>query len=285
MKLQVLEDLWKKAPFLQLDEELVTTLLTTSLREEVTKAGFEKVIVGLSGGIDSALSLYLAVRAFGAKNVIAICMPYRTSSENSLKDAQAAIEDTGVPSMTIDITPQIDAYFSQFPEASPLRRGNKMARERMTILYDLSAEYHALVLGTSNRTEILLGYSTQYGDSASAINPLGDLYKTQVRQLAAYLGVPKPIILKPPSADLWKDQTDEKELGFRYFDVDRFLYYWVDQKYTQKQLLELGFSDEFIERIIRRVRRNQFKRTTPLILKVSRRTVGIDFRYLRDWGC
>lgn len=285
MRLQRIEDLWNKAPFLQLDEKVVTKLLTTSLREEVTKAGFQKVILGLSGGIDSALSLYLAVQALGPKNVIAICMPYRTSSADSLDDAKAAIEDTGVPSTTIDITPQIDAYFSQFPDASPLRRGNKMARERMTILYDLSVEHHALVLGTSNRTEILLGYSTQYGDSASAINPLGDLYKTQVRQLAMYLGVPKQIILKPPSADLWKDQTDERDLGFRYLDVDRFLYYLVDQRYTKKQLLELGFSNDFMNQVIQRVRHNQFKRTMPLILKISQRTIGIDFRYLRDWGC
>lgn len=274
-----------EAPYLRLDEELVTNMLTTALREEVEKAGFQRVILGLSGGIDSALSLYIAVKALGPDRVIAVRMPYRTSSPNSLADAQAAIDDTGVQSFTMDITPQIDAYFAQMPEASPLRRGNKMARERMTILYDLSAYYEALVLGTSNRTELLLGYGTQYGDAASAINPLGDLFKTQVRQLSAYLGVPEQIISKPPSADLWENQTDEGELGFRYFDVDRILYYLIDKQYSRKKMQNLSFSDDLIDQVIQRMRRNQFKRTMPIILKVSQRTIGIDFRYLRDWGC
>ncbi|MGA9174245.1 MAG: NAD+ synthase, partial [Thermoactinomyces sp.] len=212
--MQMIEEMLEQAPYLRLDEELVATLLTTALREEVKKAGFDKVVIGLSGGIDSALSLYLAVKAFGPENVVAVRMPYKTSSPGSLEDAQAAIDATGVEAVTIDITPQIDAYFEQFPEATPLRRGNKMARERMTILYDLSSVYNALVVGTSNRTELLLGYGTQYGDTASAVNPIGDLYKTQVRQLSAHLGVPEQIITKAPSADLWEAQTDEGELGF-----------------------------------------------------------------------
>jgi NAD+ synthase len=280
----MLEEMWEKAPYLRLDEKLATSILTSALREEVDKAGFSKVILGLSGGIDSALSLFLCVQAFGRENVIAVRMPYKTSSPLSLEDAQAAIDATGVEALTIDITPQIDAYFEQFPDASPLRRGNKMARERMTILYDLSAHYEALVIGTSNRTEILLGYGTQYGDTASAINPIGDLYKTQVRQLAAYLGVPDSIILKPPSADLWENQTDEGELGFSYLDVDRLLHFMVDHRYTLDQLKALGFTDEFIESVSRRIIRNQYKRRMPIILKLGNRTVGIDFRYLRDWG-
>lgn len=154
----------------------------------------------------------------------------------------------------------------------------------MSILYDLSAQYEALVIGTSNRTELLLGYGTQYGDSASAVNPLGDLYKTQVRQLAAYLGVPEPIIVKPPSADLWEDQTDEDELGFNYLDVDRLLYYMIDRQYTLEQLQALQFDDAFIRQVSQRIIRNQYKRTMPVIIKLSERTVGIDFRYLRDWG-
>jgi NAD+ synthase len=282
--MQMIDEMLEKAPFLRLDEEVATRLLTTALREEVNKAGFDKVIVGLSGGIDSALSLYLCVKAFGAENVIAVRMPYKTSSPASLEDAQLAIDDTGVESLTIDITPQIDAYFERVPDATPLRRGNKMARERMSILYDLSAQYEALVIGTSNRTELLLGYGTQYGDSASAVNPLGDLYKTQVRQLAAYLGVPEPIIIKPPSADLWEDQTDEDELGFNYLDVDRLLYYMIDRQYTLEQLLALQFDDAFIRQVSKRIIRNQYKRTMPVIIKLSERTVGIDFRYLRDWG-
>jgi NAD+ synthase len=224
------------------------------------------------------------VKAFGPENVVAVRMPYKTSSPGSLEDAQAAIDATGVEAVTIDITPQIDAYFEQFPEATPLRRGNKMARERMTILYDLSSFYNALVVGTSNRTELLLGYGTQYGDTASAVNPIGDLYKTQVRQLSAHLGVPEQIITKAPSADLWEAQTDEGELGFSYFDVDRLLYFMIDQRYTLDQLRALGFEDDFIERVSKRIIRNQYKRTMPVVLKVGTRTVGMDFRYLRDWG-
>lgn len=278
-----LEEQLAQAPYLRLDERLVTNILTRALKEEVEKAGFQRVILGLSGGLDSALSLYLAVKALGKDRVIAVRMPYRTSSPSSLEDAQAAIEATGVESITIDITPQIDAYFDRIPEASRLRRGNKMARERMSVLYDLSAYYEALVIGTSNRTELLLGYGTQFGDTASAVNPLGDLWKTQVRQLATYLGVPEQILSKPPSADLWQDQTDEQELGFRYFDVDRILHFWIDRHYTREQLQKLSFPAELIDRVMERVIRNQFKRTMPVILKVSQRTVGVDFRYSRDW--
>ncbi|MFD1422299.1 NAD+ synthase [Laceyella tengchongensis] len=282
--MKMVADMLERAPFLRLNEELTTELLTTALREEVTKAGFSKVVLGLSGGIDSALSLYLSVRAFGPENVIAVRMPYKTSSPSSLEDAEAAIAATGVEALTIDITPQIDAYFDMMPDATPLRRGNKMARERMTILYDLSAHYNALVIGTSNRTELLLGYGTQFGDAASAVNPIGDLYKTQVRQLAVYLGVPEQIIAKPPSADLWEEQTDEGELGFTYLDVDCLLHYMVDQRYTLDQLRAQGFEDEFIAKVSKRIIQNQYKRTMPVILKVGNRTVGVDFRYLRDWG-
>ncbi|MFC7440863.1 NAD+ synthase [Laceyella putida] len=282
--MKMVTDMLEQAPFLRLNEELTTDLLTTALREEVMKAGFDKVILGLSGGIDSALSLYLSVRAFGPENVVAVRMPYKTSSPSSLEDAETVIAATGVEALTIDITPQIDAYFELMPEATPLRRGNKMARERMTILYDLSAHYNALVIGTSNRTELLLGYGTQYGDAASAINPIGDLYKTQVRQLSAHLGVPESIIAKPPSADLWEDQTDEGELGFSYLEVDCLLHYMVDQRYTLDQLRALGFEDEFISKVSKRIILNQYKRRMPVILKVGNRTVGIDFRYLRDWG-
>ncbi|MCH5584117.1 NAD+ synthase [Shimazuella sp. AN120528] len=279
-----LEEQLLAAPYLALDAPLAVEILTAALKEEVEKAGFRKVVLGLSGGIDSALSLYLAVRAFGKDNVIAVCMPYRTSSASSLTDAEEAISDTGVQSLKVDISPQIDAYFEFMPDATSLRKGNKMARERMTILYDLSAHFGALVIGTSNRTELLLGYGTQFGDSASAVNPLGDLYKTQVRQLSKFIGVPRSILEKAPSADLWEDQTDEKELGFSYFDVDRLLYHLLDRRLTKEQLLEQGFSNPLIEQVTQRITRNQYKRRMPLILKISNRTVGVDFRYLRDWG-
>lgn len=278
------EEQLQQAPYLALNEELSTQILTKSLREEVQKSGFQNVVLGLSGGIDSALSLYLAVQAFGPENVLAVRMPYKLSSAASLADAEEAIEDTGVRSLTVDITKQIDAYFETDPEATPLRRGNKMARERMTILYDLSAKNNALVIGTSNRTELFLGYGTQYGDSASAVNPIGDLYKTQVRQLSAYLGVPSSIIDKPPSADLWEDQTDEGELGFSYFDVDRLLYHMIDLQMREDQLVQEGFPREFVQGVHKRIVRNQYKRTMPVILKISNRTVGVDFRYPRDWG-
>jgi NAD+ synthase len=273
-----------KAPYLRVDEEVIVRLLTTALKEEVEKAGFEHVVIGLSGGLDSALALYLCVAAFGKDRVLAVRMPYKTSSASSLEDAQAAIDDTGVESLTVEITPQVDAYFERFPDASPLRRGNKMARERMSILYDLSAERRALVIGTSNKSELLLGYGTQFGDLGSAVNPLGDLYKTQVRQLATYMKVPESIIAKPPSADLWEDQTDEKELGFTYFDVDRLLYFLVDQRYDRDKCIAQGFDPEFVDGVARRIQINQYKRRTPVILKTSSRTIGIDFRYLRDWG-
>ena len=279
-----MEEFLAQAPYLRLNEELTVELLTRALREEVGKAGFQRVILGVSGGIDSALSLYLCARAFGPEAVTAVCMPYRESSPSSLEDAQKAIDAVGVESIRVDITPQIDAYFAGFPEASRLRRGNKMARERMSILYDLSAERRALVIGTSNKTELLLGYSTQFGDMASAFNPLGDLYKTQVWQLSGYLGVPESILKKPPSGDLWPDQTDEAELGFSYWDVDRLLYYMVDCRYPPERLVQQGFDRDLIERVHRRVVNSQYKRSLPVILKVSGRTIGADFRYPRDWG-
>jgi NAD+ synthase len=280
----LLEAQLQQAPYLELDASLAVQILASALCEEVEKAGFRQVVLGLSGGIDSALSLYLAVLAFGKDRVIAVRMPYRTSSVSSLADAGEVIKDTGVQSLTMDISQQVDAYFELIPEATPLRRGNKMARERMTVLYDLSAHYKALVIGTSNRTELLLGYGTQFGDAASAVNPLGDLYKTQVRQLSKYIGVPKSIIEKAPSADLWENQTDEDELGFSYYDVDRLLYYLLDRRLPVKQILEQGFNPSLVEQVTKRIIRSQYKRTMPVILKISNRTVGIDFRYLRDWG-
>ena len=159
-----------------------------------------------------------------------------------------------------------------------------MARERMIILYDLSEAWHGLVVGTGNKTEILLGYTTLYGDSACAVNPIGDLYKTQVRQLAAALDIPEPIRTKAPSADLWPDQTDEDEMGFSYEQVDRALYLLFDQGYTIEEAMELGFERAFLERVWRIVQRNQYKRTIPVIAKLSGRTIGRDFRYARDWG-
>ncbi|MAE69652.1 MAG: NAD(+) synthase [Gemmatimonadetes bacterium] len=186
--------------------------------------------------------------------------------------------------LTVDLTAQIDAYFAHRPDATPLERGNKMARERMAILYDHSAVESALVLGTSNKTELLLGYGTIHGDMASALNPIGDLYKTQLRELARHLGVPKGVIDKAPSADLWVGQTDEDEMGFSYEEVDRVLYYLVDRRFTRDELVELGEDRAFVDRVADMVRCSQFKRALPIIAKVSHRTIGRDFRYARDWG-
>lgn len=268
---------------LVLQEEAVLDVIDRGLFREVTRTGFERVILGLSGGLDSALTAYLAVRAFGPDNVLALAMPYRTSNPDSLAHAKLVAEALGIELRVFDISPQIDAYFERDPDASAGRRGNKMARERMTILYDLSAAEGAMVLGTSNKTEILLGYSTLFGDSASAVNPIGDLYKTQVRQLSRHLGVPAAVIDKPPSADLWEGQTDEDELGFTYERVDGLLAHMVDRRYRPARLRELGFDDLFVERVRGLIKRNQYKRKMPVILKLSGRTIDKDFLYPRDW--
>ena len=263
---------------------LLRRILVAFLRDEVRKVGLERVVVGLSGGVDSSLSAFLAAEALGAEHVLGVRMPYRTSSPDSLEDAAAVIAALGLPSLTVDITKQVDAYFEHFPDAGDRRRGNKMARERMTILYDHSARIGGLVLGTSNKTELLLGYGTIHGDLASAVNPLGDLYKAQVWDLAGHVGVPRPIIEKPPSADLAPGQTDEGDLGFSYEEVDRLLYAMVDLRYEREDLVAAGFAVDFIDRVASRVQRSQFKRRLPVIAKVSTRTIDRDFRYARDWG-
>lgn len=268
---------------LTLQEDAVLDVIDRGLYREVARTGFERVILGLSGGLDSALTAYLAVRAFGAKNVIAVAMPYRTSNPDSLGHARLVARALEVELLVHDISPQIDAYFEHDVDASAGRRGNKMARERMTILYDLSAARGAMVLGTSNKTEILLGYSTLFGDSASAVNPIGDLYKTQVRQLSRHLGVPAEVVEKPPSADLWEGQTDEDELGFTYERVDGLLAHLVDRRYRPSRLRELGFDDLFVERVRGLIKRNQYKRKMPVIIKLSARTIDKDFLYPRDW--
>jgi NAD+ synthase len=269
---------------LTINTDLARTILTSFLRIEMGRMGFSHAVVGLSGGIDSALSCYLAAEALGPQNVLAVRMPYKSSSADSLDHAALVIEALGVQAVTVEITPMVEPLFARFPGLSDRRKGNIMARERMIVLYDQSEAFRALVVGTGNKTEILLGYTTLYGDSASALNPIGDLYKTQVRQLARAVGVPEPIVLKPPSADLWADQTDEGELGFTYADVDQLLYLLVDQRYSPQDLMEAGFPEAFVRTVIDRIQHNQFKRVLPLVAKLSNRTIGYDFLYLRDWG-
>jgi NAD+ synthase len=234
--------------------------------------------------LDSALACFLAAAALGPENVLAIRMPYKTSSPESLTHAQLVIDATGVQSKTIEITPMVDPLLAMVPETDKVRRGNVMARMRMVTWYDQSADFKGLVLGTSNKSEILLGYTTHYGDNASALNPNGDLYKTQLRQLARAVGVPDVILNKPPSADLWIGQTSEGELGFTYEEVDKLLYLLVDRRYSPDECIAAGFKADLVNGVIERVRRNQFKRMLPLVAKLSNRTMTYDFLYLRDWG-
>jgi NAD+ synthase len=269
---------------LSLNYAIVGPLLTGFLRDETRQAGFERCVVGLSGGIDSAVTATLAVSAIGRENVLAVMMPYRTSSPGSLDDARLMADHLGIRSETVDISPMVDGYIGPAGGFDRLRAGNIMARQRMIVLYDLSARDRALVFGTSNKTESLLGYGTLYGDMASAINPLGDLYKTQVWELAGHLGVPRRLIDKTPSADLWDGQTDEGELGFTYREVDRLLYQMIDERRSDDELEAEGFAKAFVERVRSLIRKSQFKRRPPVIAKVSHRTVNVDFRYARDWG-
>ena len=269
---------------IDIQPELVTRLLESFLREEVGVAGMSRAVVGLSGGIDSAVTAALCARAFGPSEVLCVLMPYVSSNPDSEAHARLVAEGLGVETLKVDITAMVDGYLEAEAVSDATRRGNVMARCRMTVLYDQSVEWRGLVIGTSNKTEMLLGYSTQWGDSAHAVNPLGDLYKHQVVQLAEYLELPREVVEKPPSADLVAGQTDEDDLGFSYADADAVLFRLVDQRYTADELVAEGFDDELVRAITGRVVRNQFKRLPPVIAKLSRRTISQDFRYLRDWN-
>jgi NAD+ synthase len=269
---------------LAINPALVEEILVRFIRNEITRTGFRRAVLGLSGGIDSSVVTYLAAKAMGPQNVLAVTMPYKTSSEETRRDSQRVVEALGVQTLEVPITAQIEAYFAAFPDAARMRLANKCARERMTILYDQSVAFEGLVLGTSNKSELLLGYGTHFGDLASAINPIGDLYKTQLRQLAAHLQIPREILDKAPSGDLWVGQTDEDELGFAYADVDRLLVLLVDRRWQPDHLVAAGFDATFVDRVLKMIRRNQYKRRMPVIAKLTHRTMDRDFRYPRDWG-
>jgi len=270
---------------LAINADLTRRLLVEFIRAETRKFGFNRVVLGLSGGIDSALSATLAAEALGPENVVAIMMPYKTSSPESEGHARLLIEHLGLPHFDkIDITPMAERLFEHYGEMSNLRRGNVLARLRMITVFDRSAAENALVLGTSNKTEYLLGYTTWYGDSAASIQPIGDLYKTQIRALSRAIGVPAPIVDKKPSADLWPGQTDESEMGLEYDIVDQVLYLLVDERLDPEKVVQRGFDKALVDRTIRTVMNMQYKRMTPIIAKVGSRTPGIDFRYPRDWG-
>lgn len=272
-----------REPDLSLDSALTEKILTGFLRSEVERTGKKGVVVGLSGGLDSAVAAVLAARALGPAAVLGVLLPCRTSSPESVRDAESLVGLLGIVAEKIDITPMVDAFAATDPRMSRRRLGNVMARVRMTALYDRSAVTDRLVLGTSNKTELLLGYGTLHGDMASAINPLGDLYKTQVRALAAATGVPLAIRRKAPSADLWPGQSDEDDLGFSYDEVDRLLALLVDARMSPQAAVAAGFAPRLVDRVQRLVRGSHFKRRPPVIAKLSTRSVGWDFRYPRDW--
>jgi NAD+ synthase len=267
---------------LRIDEVLVRKMLVSFLRDETLKTGATRLVLGVSGGVDSAVVAALAAEALGPQNVLGLFTPYRTTAGRSKSDAHDVARAFGIRLEEVPITAQVDGYFAGASNVDRVRMGNKMARERKSIEYDRSWP-DGLVLGTSNKTELLLGYGTQFGDLACALNPVGDLYKTQLRELAAHVGVPKPVIDKPPSADLWEGQTDEGELGFTYEQADVLLYHLVDRRVRPADLVAAGFDAALIAKIRERIRRNHFKRVMPLIAKVSLRTVGHDFLYPRDW--
>ncbi|MEI7748397.1 MAG: NAD+ synthase [Chlorobiaceae bacterium] len=268
---------------LHLDYQIVEDILKAFLFNEIRKFGFNSIVLGLSGGIDSAVVCELAVRALGPDNVLALMMPYSSSSPESIEHAELMIRKLGIRSEEIAISGVVDSFFSLIPKDQLLRRGNIMARTRMVFLYDVSARDGRLVAGTSNKTELLLGYGTMFGDMASAVNPIGDLYKTQIRGLARHLCIPEPIIVKSPSADLWEGQSDEADLGFSYEAVDLLLYMMLEKRMDKQAILAEGVAESFYDRVRQMVVRNQYKRMMPVIAKISARTPGIDFRYARDW--
>jgi NAD+ synthase len=267
---------------LALHAPLAEAVLASFIRDAVETSGTRGVVVGLSGGVDSALSAALAVRALGAEHVHGFLLPYRTSQPESARDARIVAESLGIPHRVIDISPMVDAYFALEPDASAGRRGNKMARERMTILFDQAKKLDALVLGTSNKTEILLGYSTVFGDNASSLNPLGDLYKCQVRQLARHLGIPPGLVDKTPSADLWAGQTDEDELGFSYDVADEVLYLLFDLGLRPEEVADRGYDEPVVRRIVGFEQRFRYKRRLMLIARVSGSAVNLDQEIPRD---
>jgi NAD+ synthase len=268
-------------PELAIDTDIARRVIEDFIRGQLRQAGFERTVLGLSGGIDSALVAYLTAEAIGPEQLLCVLMPYRMSSPASRSDAEEVVRRLGAASELVDISAMVDGYFGPDTDASPLRRGNFMARIRMSVLYDRSVTWGGLVVGTGNKTESLIGYTTVFGDSACAFNPIGDLYKSQVRQLAAAVGVPDSIIAKAPSADLWPDQTDEGEGGFSYPELDRLLFWRIDKRRSIDEVVALGFERTLVERVDKMVAGAEFKRQVPPIAKLGPRTAGVDYLYPR----
>jgi NAD+ synthase len=275
------EPLFELPDELAIDVDIARRVIAEFIRGQLRQAGFEKLVLGLSGGIDSGLVAFLSADAIGPERLLCVLMPYRTSSPESRADAEEVVRRLGCASELVDISPMVDAYFAADPDATPLRRGNYMARQRMAVLYDRSVTWGGLVVGTGNKTESLIGYTTLFGDSACAFNPIGDLYKSQVRQVAAAVGVPDSIIRKAPSADLWPGQTDEGEAGFTYPVLDRLLFWRVDKRRSIDEMVALGFDRALVERVDRMIAGSEFKRQVPPIAKLGPRTAGVDYLYPR----
>lgn len=273
------------APLPELDAEQAIGVITGFIRSQLEQTGFERLVVGLSGGVDSATVAYLAARTIGPDNLLAVRMPYRSSAPDSETDALRVVNALGCRTELVEITPMVDpmlALVTGDDEAAlRVRRGNVMARQRMIVVYDRSAAFGALVAGTGNKTEALLGYGTLHGDMAAAIAPIGDLYKSQLRAVATALGVPAEILAKPPSADLWPGQTDEGELGATYDDLDRVLFALVDRRWSAERCVAAGLDAELVAWVARRVAMNEFKRQLPPVAKLSLRTPGVDYLYPR----
>jgi NAD+ synthase len=266
---------------LAIDTAIARRVIGEFIRGQLRQAGFERAVLGLSGGIDSALVACLVAEAIGAERLLCVLMPYRTSADASRSDAEEVVRRLGSAQELVEISPMVDAFFAADPDASPLRRGNFMARQRMAVLYDRSVTWGGLVVGTSNKTESLIGYTTLFGDNACAFNPIGDLYKSQVRQLAAAIGVPEAIIRKAPSADLWPGQTDETESDFTYPVLDRLLFWRVDKRRSDEEMTALGFDPALVARVDRMIATSEFKRQVPPIAKLGPRTAGVDYLYPR----
>ncbi|MDD3817606.1 MAG: NAD+ synthase [Thiovulaceae bacterium] len=259
----------------------ITDFLERFLDNEVRKTGINKVVVGLSGGLDSAVVAVLAHRVF-KDDLLCVKMPSHYSSKSSLEDADALCRDFGMRAITLSIEPMLRAYEAMHPDMDNLRRGNFSARMRMATLFDISARENALVLGTSNKSELMLGYGTLYGDLASALNPIGDLYKSEIYELAEYLGVTQSIIKKAPSADLWEGQSDEADLGYTYAQMDAAMKLYVEERLPKEEILARGVESAMLDMIIGRIFRNHFKRKMPVIAKLTSRTINHDFNYPRD---
>jgi NAD+ synthase len=288
-EMQVVSDeagpLFSMPPELAIDTDVARRVIGEFIRAQLRQAGFTKALLGLSGGIDSALVAFLVADAIGGENLLCISMPYATSSRESLTDAEAVVASLKCSYRVIAISPMVDGFFGTAApdgsDASALRRGNFMARMRMATLYDQSVPWGGLVVGTGNKTEGLIGYTTHFGDDASAFNPIGDLYKSQVRQLSLAMGVPDAVIRKAPSADLWPGQTDEQEAGFSYPELDRLLFWLVDKRRSPDELVEMGFAAATVERVTRMIAASEFKRQVPPVAKLGPRTLGIDYLYPR----